>query len=115
MSKLKNYINIIEMGSPEYLQTHTTKRILNEEWAFNTTMTRMMSFVEENGICLLSAFRNNKNKNQNMERHILMKKQFQNNDIKVVEVDGMFIENKGQASEKHVEELSLAVPFFPEN
>lgn len=109
------------VGSKEYSKNHKAIKVydskLNQKttWMFETSMNTMMHYVNKEGIAILSAFRGNYDIKKNMKRHGLMKDQFKKNDVRVIEVDGYWVENYQKKDERHVAELSLAIPFFKKN
>lgn len=106
----------LKIGSPEYQETHRARKFPNGQvWMLETSMDTMMSYIHKNGIGLLTAFRGDYDLKANLHRNDFMAVQFKKNGIKFIEVDGVFIENEGTNKERHVEELTFAVPFIPED
>lgn len=113
MEKYKKLFNT-ELCNSEYNKTHKSLKVSNNIiYMLETSMSTMMGYVKNNGIGILTAFRGDYSFDANYRRHELLKAQFRKRKIKVIEVDGFFVENYGTSNERHVQELSLAVPFFP--
>jgi len=113
MKRYKRKFEDIKLGSEDYFLTHKAKKYPNgETWMLETTMNTMMSYANKNGIAIMSAFRGDYILKDNMKRHEILKQTLKKKGVKNITVDGYFIENEGTSNEKHVSEISVAVPFF---